>query len=70
MIPKKDFVPFALPDITEAEIEAVSSSVRSGWLTTGPNSAAFEEEFAAFLGAARGKRSVVILDHSSVCGRR
>ena len=50
MIPKKDFVPFALPDITEAEIEAVSSSVRSGWLTTGPNSAAFEEEFAAFLG--------------------
>ncbi|NLI01365.1 MAG: DegT/DnrJ/EryC1/StrS family aminotransferase [Chthonomonadales bacterium] len=43
-------IPFALPDITEAEIEAVSDSVRSGWLTTGPNSAAFEKEFASFLG--------------------
>ncbi|MDO5727342.1 MAG: DegT/DnrJ/EryC1/StrS aminotransferase family protein [Bowdeniella nasicola] len=41
------FIPFALPDITEAEINAVTDTVRSGWLTTGPNAAAFEDEFAA-----------------------
>lgn len=45
-----DFIPFALPDITEREIEAVSTAMRSGWLTTGPNAAAFEDEFASFLG--------------------
>lgn len=44
------FLPFARPDITEAEIEAVVGAMRSGWLTTGPNAAAFEKEFTAFLG--------------------
>lgn len=46
----KPFLPFARPDITEAEIEAVTQTIRSGWLTTGPNSAAFEKEMAEFLG--------------------
>jgi dTDP-4-amino-4,6-dideoxygalactose transaminase len=44
------FLPFALPDIAEEEIEAVVESMRSGWLTSGPRVAAFEEEFSAFLG--------------------
>lgn len=44
------FLPFARPDITEAEIEAVSDAMRSGWLTTGQNAAAFEKEFLEFLG--------------------
>ena len=44
------FLPFARPDITEAEIEAVADAMRSGWLTTGPNAIAFEREFAEFLG--------------------
>lgn len=44
------FIPFAVPDITEEEIEAVTTALRSGWLTTGPVTAAFEREFAAFLG--------------------
>lgn len=48
---KRPFLPFALPDITEAEVEAVAETVRSGWLTTGPNAAAFEKEMAEFLGA-------------------
>ncbi|HWL78719.1 DegT/DnrJ/EryC1/StrS family aminotransferase [Microbacterium sp.] len=43
-------VPFAIPDITEAEIEAVAQAMRSGWLTTGPNAAAFEREFVEYLG--------------------
>ncbi|HSO70175.1 MAG TPA: DegT/DnrJ/EryC1/StrS family aminotransferase [Arachnia sp.] len=45
------FLPFARPDITEAEIQAVVETMRSGWLTTGPNAAAFEREFIEFLGA-------------------
>ncbi|AUL41492.1 UDP-4-amino-4,6-dideoxy-N-acetyl-beta-L-altrosamine transaminase [Bordetella parapertussis] len=46
-----DFLPFALPDIGEAEIQAVTESMRSGWLTTGPNAREFEREFAAYMGA-------------------
>jgi len=45
-----EFLPFATPDISEAEIEAVVETLRSGWLTTGPNAAAFEKEFADSLG--------------------
>ena len=44
------FIPFARPDITEAEIDAVARTLRSGWVTTGPETRAFEQEFAAFLG--------------------
>jgi dTDP-4-amino-4,6-dideoxygalactose transaminase len=44
-------LPFAVPDIGEAEIEEVVDSLRSGWLTTGPKTRRFENEFAAFLGS-------------------
>jgi dTDP-4-amino-4,6-dideoxygalactose transaminase len=44
------FIPFALPDIGDAEIEAVVQTMRSGWLTTGPNAKEFELEFARYLG--------------------
>lgn len=47
---RNPFIPFAVPDITEEEIEAVTTALRSGWLTTGPTTAAFEQEFASFLG--------------------
>ena len=46
------FLPFALPDIGEAEIAEVVDTLRSGWVTTGPKAARFEREFAQFLGAA------------------
>ena len=46
-----DFIPFAIPDIGEEEIEAATAAMRSGWLTTGPNAAAFEQEFARYIGA-------------------
>jgi dTDP-4-amino-4,6-dideoxygalactose transaminase len=42
---------FARPDTDEAEIAAVSDTIRSGWLTTGPKTRMFEEEFARFVGA-------------------
>ena len=44
------FLPFARPDIGEAEIDAVARAMRSGWVTTGPETRAFEHEFAAYLG--------------------
>lgn len=43
-------LPFALPDVGEEEIEAVSAAIRSGWVTTGPRAKEFEERFAAALG--------------------
>ena len=30
------FIPFARPDIGEEEIAAVAHAMRSGWVTTGP----------------------------------
>jgi dTDP-4-amino-4,6-dideoxygalactose transaminase len=44
------FLPFALPDIGEAEIAEVVDTLRSGWVTTGPKTRRFEEDFSAFLG--------------------
>ncbi len=44
-------VPFFRPDLTEAEIEEVAQTLRSGWLTTGPKVRRFEEGFAAAVGA-------------------
>jgi dTDP-4-amino-4,6-dideoxygalactose transaminase len=44
------FLPFALPEIGEAEIAEVVDSLRSGWITTGPKARRFEQDFAAFLG--------------------
>lgn len=45
------FLPFALPMLGEAEIEGVLECLRSGWLTTGPKTKQFEQEFAAYVGA-------------------
>jgi UDP-4-amino-4-deoxy-L-arabinose-oxoglutarate aminotransferase len=44
------FLPFSKPIISEEEIEAVASVLRSGWITTGPNCGKFENEFAAYVG--------------------
>lgn len=44
-------VPFFRPQIGEPEIEEVVSTLRSGWLTTGPKTKRLEEEFARFVGA-------------------
>jgi dTDP-4-amino-4,6-dideoxygalactose transaminase len=46
-----DFIPFARPDITQAEIDAVAETLRSLWITTGPRAKRFEEEFAARIGS-------------------
>jgi len=43
-------IPFFRPSIGEEEASAVAECLRSGWLTTGPKTAKFETDFAAFLG--------------------
>jgi len=45
-----NFLPFALPSIGEEEIDEVVDTLRSGWLTTGPKTRRFEEQFAQFIG--------------------
>ena len=42
---------FAPPFIDEATIAAVERVLRSGWITTGPETAAFESELAHYVGA-------------------
>ncbi|MGE3173741.1 MAG: DegT/DnrJ/EryC1/StrS family aminotransferase [Planctomycetota bacterium] len=44
-------VPFSPPNITEAEIAEVVDTLRSDWITTGPKTRKFEEEFAAYVQA-------------------
>lgn len=44
-------LPFALPDITDAEIEAVAAALRSGWLSSGPKVREFEARFSEAIGA-------------------
>lgn len=48
---RASFLPFALPDIGDEEIEGVTEVLRSGWLTTGSRTRAFEIEFACAVGA-------------------
>lgn len=48
------FLPFALPEIGEEEIQEVASCLRSGWLTTGPKTRQFETDFETMLNSAGG----------------
>ncbi|MFE9655316.1 DegT/DnrJ/EryC1/StrS family aminotransferase [Micromonospora sp. NPDC006431] len=43
-------LPFALPDIGEEEIAAVTAALRSGWLSSGPLVPRFEQRFAEACG--------------------
>ena len=44
-------IPYFRPQITDAEIDEVVSCMRSGWLTTGPKTRQFEEQFKQAVGA-------------------
>ncbi|MBV8681429.1 MAG: DegT/DnrJ/EryC1/StrS family aminotransferase [Caulobacteraceae bacterium] len=44
-------IPITQPQLGEAEAEAAARVVRSGWLSQGPEVAAFEAEFAQMVGA-------------------
>ncbi|MEX0936312.1 MAG: DegT/DnrJ/EryC1/StrS family aminotransferase [Pirellulales bacterium] len=44
-------IPFFLPEVGEDEIREVVETLRSGWLTTGPRTRQFEQDFAELVGA-------------------
>jgi dTDP-4-amino-4,6-dideoxygalactose transaminase len=49
---RKEYLVFGSPLIGEPEIEEVVATLRSGWIGTGPKTARFEQQFAAYQGAA------------------
>ena len=51
------FLPFSVPDISEEEIQSVAEVLRSGWITTGAQATAFEQEFAAY---CQGQHSIAV----------
>ncbi len=48
---ERGFIPYNLPAIGQEEIDEVTAVLRSGWVTTGPKAAQFEEEFRNYVGA-------------------
>src|SRR5438132_6157245 len=48
---RKTFLPFALPDLGDAELREIKEALDAGWITTGPKTKQFETEFAAYVGA-------------------
>src|SRR5437773_3293583 len=51
---RRDFLPFSPPLIGEEEIAEVIDTLRSGWITTGPKTKRFEQDFGGFVGAPPG----------------
>lgn len=46
-------IPFSPPDITENEINNVVSTLKSGWITTGPKTKEFEKRISEFCGTEK-----------------
>ncbi|MAK77791.1 MAG: capsular biosynthesis protein [Euryarchaeota archaeon] len=46
-------IQFSPPDITQAEIDEVVDTLRSGWITTGPKTKQFEREITTYCGSSR-----------------
>jgi dTDP-4-amino-4,6-dideoxygalactose transaminase len=57
--PTKPFLSFALPEIGDEEIAEVVDTLRSGWVTTGPKTRRFEEDFVAWLGG-QGLQAIAV----------
>lgn len=56
-------VPYFRLDLDQSEIDAVVGVLKSGWLTTGPEAAAFEREFAAAIGG--GVHAIAVNSNTS-----
>lgn len=46
---EKNSIPFSLPDINKDEISEVVDCLKSGWITTGPKTDQFENEFKKYI---------------------
>ena len=54
---------FSPPDITQEEINEVTDTMRSGWITTGPKTKNFENQIAKFCGV----KKAVCLNSATAC---
>ncbi|MDR1627167.1 MAG: DegT/DnrJ/EryC1/StrS family aminotransferase [Oscillospiraceae bacterium] len=59
----KHNIHFSPPDITQEEIDEVSDTLRSGWVTTGPKTKFFENKIAKFCGT----KKTVCLNSATAC---
>lgn len=50
-VPRGEFLAFSPPVIGDEEIREVVDTLRSDWLTTGPKTCQFEQDFARYVGA-------------------
>ena len=50
-VKRENFIPYNVPDITDAEIQEVVATLKSGWLAKGPRTVEFEKRFAEYIGA-------------------
>jgi len=48
---RAEFLSFSQPSISDEDIAGVVESLKSGWITTGPKTARFEEAFREYVGA-------------------
>src|SRR4051812_22918798 len=48
---RPEFLLFSPPSIGEEGIGEITAALRSGWITTGPRTRRFEQEFAELLGS-------------------
>lgn len=62
MEPRKR-IPFSPPDISEAEIQEVAQTLRSGWITTGPRTKELEKRIAQWVGVEK----CVCLNSQTAC---
>ena len=52
---RNDFLPFAPPDIDDAELTQIKESLASGRITTGPESQRFERDIVVYISAPAGQ---------------
>ncbi|MCI1956613.1 MAG: DegT/DnrJ/EryC1/StrS aminotransferase family protein [Oscillospiraceae bacterium] len=48
---REKFIPYNLPDLTDAESSEVADTLKSRWIAKGPRTVKFEQEFARYVGA-------------------
>lgn len=49
-MPNRPYLPFGKPNLSDEEVEAVTRTIRSGWIGMGPETIAFEEELTKAVG--------------------
>jgi len=49
-VKRKEYLPFSRPSIGQEEIDEIVDTLRSGWITSGPKTRRFEDEFRAYVG--------------------